>query len=57
MAGAQAAFNNRKKFGCLGAYELRRLKRLEEEDTRLQRLVADLSQDEQMLLDLLKKQL
>lgn len=39
----------KRKFGGLGVGEVRRLKQLEEEKSRLKRLVADLSLDKEML--------
>lgn len=48
-------FNWKKKFGGLGIPELRRLRQLEEENTQLKKLVADLSLDKQMLQDVIKK--
>lgn len=48
-------FNWKKKFGGLGVSELRRLRQLEEENSKLKQLVADLSLDKQMLQDILKK--
>jgi len=49
---AQATFFNwRKRFSGLGPSELRRLRQLEEENTRLNMLVADLSLDKIMLQD------
>ena len=48
-------FNWKKKFGGLGVTELRRLRQLEEENAKLKQIVADLSLDEQMLQDMLKK--
>ena len=41
----------------LGPSELRRLKQLEEENSKLKRLVADLSLDKAMLQDVLSKKL
>ena len=38
-----------------GAVEIRRLKQLKEENTKLKRLVADLSLDKTMLQDVLRK--
>lgn len=43
------------KYGGLGVCELRRLKQLEEENSKLKQIVADLSLDKQMLQDVLKK--
>jgi putative transposase len=48
-------FNWKKKFGGLGATELRRLRQLEAENTHLKKLVADLSLDKQMLQEVLNK--
>ena len=47
----------KKKYGGLGVSEVRRLKQLEEENSRLKRMVADLSLDKQMLQDVLSKKL
>ena len=45
----------KKKYSGLGPSELRRLKQLEEENSKLKRLVADLSLDKVMLQDVLKR--
>ena len=50
-------YNSRKKYGGLGPSELRRLRQLEEENSKLKRLVADLSLDKAMLQDVLSKKL
>ena len=50
-------YNWKKKYGGLGPSELRRLKQLEEENSKLKRLVADLSLDKTMLQDVLSKKL
>jgi len=50
-------YNWKKKYGGLGPSELRRLRQLEEENTKLKRLVADLSLDKAMLQDVLSKKL
>ena len=47
----------KKKFGGMGVSELRRLRQLEEENRKLQQLVADLSLDKVMLQDVLRKKL
>jgi putative transposase len=47
----------RQKDAGLGPSELRKLKQLEEENTKLKRLVADLSLDKAMLQDVLSKKL
>lgn len=48
-------YNWKKKYGGLGVSELRKLRQLEEENSQLKKLVADLSLDKQMLQDVLKK--
>ena len=48
-------YNWKKKYGGLGVTELRKLKQLEEENSQLKKLVADLALDKQMLQDILKK--
>ena len=56
MGISEATFYNwKKKFGGLGITELRRLHQLEEENSQLKKLVADLSLDKQILQDVLKK--
>lgn len=47
----------RQKYGGLGLSELRKLKQLEEENSKLKRIVADLSLDKAMLQDVLSKKL
>jgi putative transposase len=47
----------KKKYGGLGTAELRRLRQLEDENSRLKQVVADLMLDKQMLQDVLKKKL
>ena len=47
----------RQKYGGLGPSELRKLKQLEEENSKLKRIVADLSLDKAMLQDVLSKKL
>ncbi|RKS97852.1 putative transposase [Chryseobacterium defluvii] len=48
-------YNWKKKYGGLGISELRRLRQLEEENSQLKKLIADLSLDKQILQDVLKK--
>ena len=48
-------YNWKKRYGGLGVTELRKLKQLEEENSQLKKLVADLALDKQMLQDILKK--
>jgi len=45
----------KKKYAHLGVSEVRRLRSLEEENTRLKRLVADLTLDKHMLAEALRK--
>jgi len=45
----------KKQFAGMGTVEIRRLKQLEEENTKLKRLVADLSLDKTMLQDVLRR--
>ena len=47
----------RQKYGGLGPLELRKLKQLEEENSKLKRIVADLSLDKAMLQEVLSKKL
>jgi len=55
---AEATFYNwRKKYGGLMPSEMKRLKQLEEENSKLKRLVADLSLDRAMLQDVIKRKL
>ncbi len=51
----QTYYRWRKKYGGLMPSEVRRLKLLEEENSRLKRMVADLSLDKAMLQDVLAK--
>jgi putative transposase len=46
-----------KKYGGLGVSELRELRQLKEENSKLKQMVADLSLDKQMLQDVIKKKL
>jgi putative transposase len=47
----------RKKFGGLMPSEMKRLKQLEEENSKLKRIVADLALDKEMLQDVIKRKL
>jgi putative transposase len=47
----------RQKYGGMGPSELRKMKQREEENSKLKRLVADLSLDKIMLQDVLSKKL
>ena len=56
MGIVEATFYRWKKvYAGMGVAEIRRLKQLEEENSRLKRLVADLSLDKTMLQDALRK--
>jgi putative transposase len=50
-------YNGKQKYGGLGPSELRRLKQLEKENSKLKPLVTDLSLDKAMLQDVLSKKL
>lgn len=55
---SQATFYNwKKRYGGLDAAELRELRQLKEENSKLKQIVAELSLDKQMLQDVLKKKL
>jgi putative transposase len=45
----------KKKYGDLGASEVRRLRQLEEENARLKRVVADLTLDKNTLQEVIRK--
>ena len=47
----------KRKYAGLGLSELRELRQLREENTKLKRLVADLSLDRHMLLEIVRKKL
>lgn len=51
----QTYYRWKRKYGGLELSELRRMKQLEEENSKLKRLVADLSLDNVVLKDLLSK--
>lgn len=58
MGISEATFYNwKKKYGGLGVSELRELRQLKDENSRLKQMVADLSLDKQMLQDVIKKKL
>ena len=58
MGIAQATFFVwKKKYSGLGSPELRRLKQLEEENSKLKKLVADLSLDKAMLQDVVRRKI
>ena len=55
---SQATFYNwRKKYAGLLPSEMKRLRQLEDENSRLKKIVADLSLDKAMLQDVLSKKL
>jgi putative transposase len=47
----------KRKYGGLGTMELRRLRRLEEDNRKLKSMVADLSLDKTMLQEVISKKL
>jgi len=56
MGIAEAMFYRWKKvYAGMGVSEIRRLKQLEDENSKLKRLVADLTRDKTMLQDALRK--
>src|ERR1700743_3418964 len=56
MGISEATFYNwKKKYGGLGVAELRELRQLKDENSKLKQMVADLSLDKQMLQDVIKK--
>jgi putative transposase len=50
-------YRGKKKYGKLMPSQVRKLKQLEEENSRLRRLVADLSLDKEMLQEVIRKKL
>lgn len=58
MGISEATFYRwKQKFGGMGVAEIRRLKRLEDENRQLKNLVADLTLDKHILQDALSKKL
>jgi putative transposase len=53
----QTYYRWRSKYGGLMPSEMKRLKQLEEENSRLKRLVANLSLDKEMLQDVIKRKM
>ncbi len=51
----ETLYNWKRKYGGMGVSDARRLRQLEEENSRLKRLVADLSLDNRALKDVLAK--
>lgn len=50
-------FNWKKKYAGLLPSEMKRLKQLEDENSRLKKIVADLTLDREMLQDVIKRKL
>lgn len=50
-------FNCKKKFGGMTPPEMRRIKQLEDENTKPRKLVADLSLDREMLQEVIRRKL
>ena len=58
MGVSEARFYNwKKKYGGMGVSEVRELRQLREENTKLKQLVADLSLDKHMLQEVISKKL
>jgi putative transposase len=58
MGISQATFFRWKKvYGGLMPSEVRKLKQLQEENTRLRKLIADLTLDKEMLTEVIKKKI
>ncbi len=56
MGISEATFYNwKKKYGGMGISEFRQLRQLQEENSKLKQIVADLSLDKQMLQDVFLK--
>jgi putative transposase len=53
----QTFYTWKRKYAGLGLSELRELRQLREENTKLKRLVADLSLDRHMLQEIVRKKL
>jgi putative transposase len=53
----QTFYRWKKRYGGLMPSEVRRLRQLEEENSRLKRLVADLSLDKEMLQEVIRKKI
>jgi putative transposase len=57
-AGSEATYYNwRKKYAGLTPSEMKRLRQLEEENSNLKKIVADLSLDKAMLQDVIRRKL
>ena len=54
---SQATYFNWKKYDGLLPSEMRRLKQREDENSKLKRIVADLSLDKEMLQDIIRRKL
>jgi putative transposase len=56
--GSQATyFNSKKKYAGLLPTEMKRLKQLEDENSRLKKIVADLTLDREMLQDVIRRKI
>ena len=55
--GQAPYFNWKKKYAGLLPSEMRRLRELEDENSRLKKIVADLTLDREMLQDVIKRKL
>jgi putative transposase len=54
---SQATYFNKKKYDGLLPTEMRRLKQLEDENAKLERIVADLTLDKEMLQEVVRRNL
>ena len=54
--GEPAFYRGKKQFAGMGVAEIRRLKQLEEENKRLEQLVTDLTLDQTMSQDVVRRQ-
>lgn len=53
----QTLYNWRKKYGGMDASELKRLKELQEENTRLKKMYAELSLDHELAKEIISKRI
>ena len=57
MASQLSYFNWKKKYAGMLPTDMKRLRELEDENSRLKKIVADLALDKEMLQDVLKRKL
>jgi putative transposase len=56
-AAKRASTSGKKRYGNLGLSEVKELRQLRDENTRLKRLVADLTLDKHILAEVVRKKL